>query len=183
MGFFGDIFRGVAGAVQGFLGPAAAPVAAAPVRAVSTITPLPFPTPAPPAIPAIAAQARQAIRVGELRARGSLPHPGAIDPVAGVHVHMGGGRGGGNGLVARQTIVQTVDLVTGLIVRQEVFSGAPFLMASDVRKLRSIARKVAKANSKLPRRVVKESKMKQLTDSVVDDAIRNVGQPSCPPKC
>jgi len=182
MSFFGDIARGFIGAVRGFAGePVAAAPVAAPVRAVTALTPVArtFPAPGPVSGP----RQLQAQALAAVRGRRSLPHPGPIDPVAGAHVHMGGGRGGGNGLVARQTVVQTVDLQTGLLLRQEVFSGAPFLMNSDVRKLRSISKKVTKAHSKLPRRTVKESKLKQLSDAAVDEALRKVGGPSCPPKC
>lgn len=181
-GFFSALVGAVRGGISGFLGTPAA-TAAPPAAAAVTPRPLPIPQPTIPDITALARRGRQALTVGALRARGSLPHPGAIDPVSGAHVHMGGGGGRGNGLVARQTVVQTIDLVSGLLIRQVVFDGAPFLMNSDVRKLRSISRKVSKAHSKLPRRVVKESRMKALTDAVVDDAMRKVGQPACPPKC
>lgn len=182
-GFFSALIGGVRGAIGGFLGQPAAPAAAAPIRAA---LPVPVTPVARGPIPGPVFDIKdrlEAFRRARLRA---LPHPGPVgapDPVAGMHVHMGGGAGRGNGMVARQTIVQTIDLQTGALLRQLVFDGAPFLMNSDVRKLRSISRKVSKAHSKLPRRVVKESKMKQLTDAAVDEAMRKVGSVSCPPKC
>lgn len=182
-GFFSALIGAVKGGISGFLGTpaaAAAPVRAAviPSRRVGTVA-----LPDPASVRRTAAAGQRVLRLGEISRRGSLPHPGDVEPVAGVHVHMGGGMGRGNGMVARQTIVQTINLETGALIRQLVFDGAPFLMNSDVRKLRSISRKVSKAHGKLPRRVVKESAMKQLTNAVVDDAIRKVGQPACPPKC
>lgn len=181
MGFFSNLLGAVGGAIRGFTG------TPDPVRVVAAPPPVPVPRALPvgPVTPPIFTIPE---RLLQFRRRGlrALPHPGPVgapDPVGGPHVHMGGGRGGGNGQVARQTIVQTVDLMTGAVVRQVVFDGAPFLMNSDVRKLRSISRKVSKANSKIPRRVVAQSKLKQLQDAAVDEAMRKVGQPSCPPKC
>lgn len=93
---------------------------------------------------------------------------------------MRGGVAGGNGVVARQTIVQTINLMTGAVVRTELFSGAPFLMNSEVRSLRRVAKKVGKAHAKLPRRTVQKSALKELTDAAVAEALRKVQQP-CPP--
>jgi len=181
MGFFGNIFKVITGVAKTFLGVPAAPVQQAAVRQATGLG-VRGAARLTAARRGVQALAPVAAGVGAGALLTSLPHPGpvnAIDPVTGVHVHMGGGGGGGNGTVARQTVVQTIDLRTGVVVRQEVFSGAPFLMNSDVRKLRSIAKKVSRANSKLPRRTVQVSQMKQLTDAAVAEALRNVQKP-CP---
>ena len=109
----------------------------------------------------------------------SLPHPGPVTGAAAAAV-MRGGLAGGNGVVARQTLVQTVDISTGAIVRSELLPGAPFLMNSEVRSLRRVAKKVGRAHAKLPRRTVQKSAMKELTDAAVAEALRKVQQP-CPP--
>jgi len=100
---------------------------------------------------------------------------GAVGPGG---VVMQGGLQRGNGRIARQTIVQSIDLMTGQVVRQEIFPGAPFLLQSDVRKLRSTAKKVRKANARLPSRTVRQSKTKALTDTILDRAMQNLL--SCP---
>lgn len=88
---------------------------------------------------------------------------------------------GGNGTRFRTTIVVTRDTDTGRILRTEILKGAPFLMNNDVRKLSTISRKVSKANSKIPRKTVRESATTQLKNAAVDSALRNVLS-TCPPK-
>lgn len=88
---------------------------------------------------------------------------------------------GGNGQRFRTTIVITQDVDTGRILRTEILKGAPFLMNNDVRKLSTISRKVSKANSKIPRKTVRESATTQLKNAAVDSALRNVLS-TCPPK-
>jgi len=91
------------------------------------------------------------------------------------------GQGGrGNGQFVRQTTVQTFDLSTGAVVRQQVFDGAPFLMNNEVRRLRTVARKLGRANAKLPRRTVKQSPLSELKDAAVSAALTNVRK-GCPP--
>jgi len=52
--------------------------------------------------------------------------------------------------------------------------GSPHLMNSEVSAAKRVFRRTRKLNARLPRRPVKESKMKQLTDAAIDGAIRNV---------
>jgi len=178
MSFFGDIARGLIGAVQGFAGttPTAAPPPVVVPRPIGP-SPVPFPAPVGPDIPGMARTGLAILRRGMRR---SLPHPGAIDPVTGVHVHMGRGGGRGNGQFARQTIVQTIELATGAIVRQEVFPGAPFLMSNEVSRLSTVSKKVLRAGRKIPRRVSKESETAKLKDIVLREAMRRITVP-CPP--
>jgi len=84
---------------------------------------------------------------------------------------MGGDLGRGNGQFARQTIVQTIRLIDGAVVRQEVFSGAPFLMQKAVRELRATTKKLTRANAKIPRRTVAQSKRSALIDTCLDQAL------------
>jgi len=184
MGLFGNIARGLLAGIRGFAGvtPAVTPTLAVPAARAGTAT-------------AAAALAARAGRVagspaaalaagvaGGFAGAGtgqllqtSLPHPGDV----GAHI-MRGGLPGGNGVVARQTLVQTINLMTGAVVRSELLPGAPFLMNSEVRSLRRVAKKVGRAHAKLPRRTVQKSAMKELTDAAVAEALRKVQQP-CPP--
>jgi len=84
------------------------------------------------------------------------------------------GLGAGNGRFVTDTIVQTTDLTTGDIVRRKVFDGSPFLMNKDVRQLRKTARKLSKANAKLPRKTVRASAQKELIDAITQTALRRV---------
>jgi len=183
MGFFSGIARIIGGVAKTFLGVPAAPVQQAAVRQVTGLGARGAArlTAGRRVVQAVAPVAA-GVAGGALLT--SLPHPGPIntvDPVTGMHVHMGGGGMGGNGVVARQTVVQTIDLRTGAVLRQEVFSGAPFLMASDVRKLRAVSRKVSKAHQKLIGRTRKPSKKSQLTDAILDSALNQV-LTRCPTK-
>jgi len=84
-------------------------------------------------------------------------------------------RGGGNGKVAKRTIVQTINLDTGNVVNEIVLEGAPFLMNKAVRELARTTKKLRKANAKIPRRTVQASLAKQLTDRVMSETINHVG--------
>jgi len=88
---------------------------------------------------------------------------------------------GGNGSRFRTTIVITRETDTNRILRTEILKGAPFLMNNDVRKLSAISRKVSKANSKIPRKTVRESATTQLKNAAIDSALRNT-LAICPPK-
>jgi len=83
--------------------------------------------------------------------------------------------GGGNGQFAKRTIVQTINLANGAVTNQVILEGAPFLMNKAVRELARTTKKLNKAHAKIPRRSVKMSLSKQLTDKVLRETIDNVG--------
>jgi len=87
-------------------------------------------------------------------------------------VSVAGGRG--NGFFATSTIVQTTDLRTGQVVRQRILNGSPFLMNNEVNKLRTVARKLGKANARLPRKTRRASAQRELVDAVTQNALRRV---------
>lgn len=183
MGFFQNIARGLIGAVRGFAG-----TLPAQVETVRRTTTLAVAAQRAGAVARAAGRAaitpggQLAIGAGAALAGGALAAPDVLVPAGavGAPVVMRGGIAGGNGIVARQTTVQTINLATGLVVRSEVLPGSPFLMNSEVRSLRRVAKKVGRAHAKLPRRTVQKSAMKELTDAAVAEALRKVQQP-CPP--
>ena len=93
------------------------------------------------------------------------------------------GFGGGNGRTATRTIVQTMDLLTGKIVRQKFMEGSPKLMNKDVAAAKKVIRTAGKLQRALPKKTVRESPATQLKDAVIAKAIRNANQDDCPPKC
>jgi len=91
---------------------------------------------------------------------------------------------GGNGMVHTVTIVVTLDNATGLLVREQVLSGSPFLMRKDVSALKKTVKAIGRASSRIPRRTVKEGLSAELTRTVKQEAIRRITGPQCPPeKC
>jgi len=85
----------------------------------------------------------------------------------------------GNGRTANRTIVETLDLVSNQIVRRRILPGTPHMMNSDIRAAKKVFRQSAKLHARMPRRTVKESETKKLTNAAVQRAIQSV---SCPPK-
>jgi len=126
---------------------------------------------------------------------GSGPIGGALDLInapldvlTGVLGGLGGGGqvdmtgfGGGNGRFATRTVVETMDLTTGQIIRRKVMEGSPHLMNKDVSAAKKLFRQVRKLDSRMPRKTVRESKTKQLTDAAMDKALRDVNR-GCPPQ-
>jgi len=90
------------------------------------------------------------------------------------------GFAGGNGRVATKTIVQTMDLATGKIIRQKEMPGSPFMMNSEVRAAKKVFRQSRNLNNKLPRRTVKESAATRLKNACIEGAISKA---ACDPKC
>lgn len=87
------------------------------------------------------------------------------------------------GRLRKRTTVQTFDPVTGKVVKQVQFDGGVAVRAADAAAAKRFFRQIRKLDQKLPRRTVKESQMKQLTDRVVKNALERAGDdPSCPPK-
>lgn len=110
-----------------------------------------------------------------------LPIPG-VSSGNGLTARIGGaacpvdttGFGGGNGKESTRTIVETMDLRTGKIVRRKILAGSPHLMNKDIAAARKVFRATSKLHARMPRRTVRESKTKQLTDAAVDKALRSV---------
>ncbi len=88
----------------------------------------------------------------------------------------------GNGTFAKQTIVRTINLFTGLITMQQTFDGAPFAMQKDISRIRTLERKITKAGNRIRGRSRGPSKTKQLMNAMTDKALQNV-LGGCPPKC
>ncbi len=83
------------------------------------------------------------------------------------------GFGGGNGSVATRTVVETMDLKTGAIVRRRVLPGSPFLMNSEIKAAKKVFRQSAALAKRIPRKTVKESATTQLKEAAIQAAIRN----------
>jgi len=90
------------------------------------------------------------------------------------------GFGGGNGTFATRTVVETMNLLTGQIVRRKVMEGSPHIMNKDVAAAKKVFRQTRKLDARMPRKTVRESKTKQLTDAAIQKAIRDVNK-DCPP--
>jgi len=188
MGFLSDIVGGIGKFVGGVFGlpqaPTPAPTAAVP-QPLATAQPGPTPfqrvLESPFVTGPLAPGFQLARRAGALVGPGLAQVAGAISPAAGGVAMLRGG----NGQFVRQTLVNTIDLQSGQIVRQEVLKGAPFLMNNDIRKLRGIAKKVSKANSRIPRRTTKQSVSAALTEATVQQALQLVrtggARALCPP--
>jgi len=113
---------------------------------------------------------------------------GAVSPtvvsVAGAIPQNMTGFGGGNGKEATRTIVQTINLQTGRIVRFKILPGSPHLMNSEVSAAKRVFKISSKLHARMPRRTVKESKTKQLTDAAIAAATTAVTCPTtCKPPC
>ena len=93
------------------------------------------------------------------------------------------GFGGGNGKEATRTIVQTVNLLTGKIVRFKILPGSPHLMNSEVSAAKRVFKISSKLHARMPRRTVKESQTKKLTDAAIAAATANVTCPNPKPPC
>ena len=93
------------------------------------------------------------------------------------------GFAGGNGRTATRTIVQTMDLATGQIIRTKTMPGSPRLMNSDVAAARKVIKSVGKLHNQMPRRTVKEGEVTKLKNAAVQAATARVTQIACDPKC
>lgn len=169
MGFFTDLLETIAPIAVGLI-PGAAPVTAAltiaesitgrkaPLAIAGVAQPqrviqAAFPTPTVTPLPALGGAA------------GAL-----VGAAAGVIDTTGFGRGSGGR--ATRTIVQTMDLQTGRIIRTKTLPGSPFLMNFEIVAAKRVFRKSADLRKRIPRRSVKESATTQLKDAAIDAAIR-----------
>ena len=153
---FGSVAR-IAGSILGFA-PTKAVAAAVPSVATRSLSAIRRAAP-------IVGQAALAGGVGALGA-GLVGPDGQALPVGGP-----GQLGGGNGRFAKQTIVQTIDLTTGQVVRQVTMNGAPWLMNSEVSGLGRVSRKVRKASRKIPTRTRRQSLGEELKEAAIEKAI------------
>ena len=71
----------------------------------------------------------------------------------------GRGQQTGNAGIYRQTVVQTIDRANGMVLFQEVFKGAPFLMRHDIVVAKRVFKLAQKLHGRLPRRTVKRKHM------------------------
>jgi len=109
------------------------------------------------------------------RGVGTLAQPIGSGLVGGAVAGRGVILTGGNGKVAKRTIIQTINLDTGIIVMEIVKEGAPFLMNKAVRELQRTTKKLRKANAKIPTREKKQSLGAKLTERVLNQTIQDVG--------
>jgi len=148
----------------------------------------------PPAARAVAAAAPTAVRATARAARSVAPAvaggvaggvalgavagavDGGVQVAAGTTAAMGMG---GNGDTFRRTIVQTIDSRTGELRKQVVLAGAPHLMNRDLQIAKRVFRLSSKLHTRLPKRVIRPSRQKQLTMQVLDNALQRAALP-CP---
>lgn len=84
------------------------------------------------------------------------------------------------GRVRKRTIVESFDPLTGVVLRRKVHMGGVAVFAADAAAARRLFRQVRKLDARLPRKTVKESQVKQLTDRVVKNALERAGDDPCP---
>lgn len=87
------------------------------------------------------------------------------------------------GRIRMRTIVESFDPVTGVVLRSRTHAGGVAVFAADVAAARRINRQVRKLDARLPRKIVKQSAVKMLTERVVKNALEKAGDIDCPPKC
>lgn len=110
----------------------------------------------------------------------------------GTSIFDGGGGGGGvaagvggNGETFRRTIVQTIRADDGVIIRELILRGAPHLMQHDLVVAKKVFRLSSKLHQKMPKRTVRTSRLKLLTQQVIENALENRLTPqalACPPR-
>jgi len=90
--------------------------------------------------------------------------------------------GGPTGRRRKRTTVETFDPVSGIVTKRVTFAGGVAVRASDVAAFKRVFRQVTKLHGKLPRKTIRESQVKQLTDRVVKNALERAGDDngSCP---
>jgi len=152
MGFFSSIIKGITSVGRGLLG--------LPARAATVAR----------AAPRVALAAGGAAAV----AGGAIALAGDDDGA------MIAGGTGGNGDVFTRTVIQTLNR-QGQVVRQRIERGSPFLMNRDLAIAKRVIRTVGKLGGKFRRTKSGPSKMKQLTDKVIDTAICTVTQKALAP--
>jgi len=79
------------------------------------------------------------------------------------------------GGLRKRTIVQTFCPSSGKVFKQDMFAGGVAVRAADVAAAKRVFRQVSKLSSRMPRKTIKESAVKQLTDRVVKNALERAG--------
>ncbi len=162
MGFFSKLLTGGLQLAGQFLGAPAAPVARAPTSRAEARLP-------------VAITAAEGREVGT-RAR----RPGERIPVPPSAERRIMELGEPSGRLRKRTIVETFDPVTGVVTRSRTTPGGVAVFAQDVAAARRINRQVRKLDARLPRKTVKQSPVKQLTDRVIKNALERAGDDPCP---
>jgi len=103
----------------------------------------------------------------------SSPGGKAVTPAEAVNAIGLVGFGGGNGRQSTRTIIQTIDTATGQITRQKVKEGTPYLMNKEISTLRKVTNAVRRADRRIPRKTVKESRVKSLTREITENALQH----------
>lgn len=188
MGFLDNILSAVGGAVGGFLtgGPAGA-IAGGIGGLIAGDTDTPAPTPT-----AATTLARPSMATTALAPTPTAAAPGGTTvgkvlqqfALGGLPAFIAGTTGildapkvdaktviGGKNFVVTQ--VNTFN-AAGQLIKQKNLAGRPFLMNKDLVVAKRVFRTIQKASTKLPRKTVRESPSKQLTDAVTEKALSNV---------
>jgi len=107
-------------------------------------------------------------------AAGTVGAPAALTTAQAVAIEA-------RGRVRKRTIVESFDPRTGVVLRTKTTQGGVAVFAQDVAAAKRIFRQVRRLDARLPRKTVKEGKIKQLTDRVVKNALERAGDdPACP---
>jgi len=154
MGFFSELIKTVVAPIAaGFLGT----------------------TLAQPAAPVMALAKPTGLAAGVVGGRPVLPTQ------VGVVKEIFQATGGPTGRRRKRTTVETFDPVSGIVTARVTFSGGVAVRASDVAAFKRVFRQVTKLSAKLPRKIIKPSDVKLLTDRVVKNALERAGDvPDCP---
>lgn len=90
----------------------------------------------------------------------------------------------GTGRARKRTTVETIDPVTGMVLRTETFAGGVAVRAADVAAANRVFRQINRLGRKLPKKLVKQSERARLTEELTEAALRRARDGAdCPPKC
>ncbi len=83
--------------------------------------------------------------------------------------------GSPTGGLRKRTTVETFDPGSGFVTKVLIFDGGVAVRSSDIAAFRRVFRQVTAINKKLPRKVIKQSQVKALTDRLVKNALEQAG--------
>lgn len=112
----------------------------------------------------------------QARVAAGLPAPTTLSTAQAIAIEA-------RGRLRKRTIVQTFDPRTGAIIRTKTTAGGVAVFAADAAAARRVFRQVRKLDARLPRKTVKQSPVKMLTERVIKNALEKAGDVDCPPKC